>query len=371
MSASNLRKAAVLIRSLDSDTAATMLQRLSPDEAAAVRAAIGSITQIDSDEEADVVAEFRSARAIATESPVKGVELDISSLQEQAGPSTAIEFQPTPSSTRRFEFLEQAPIDALVPYLSREHVQTIAVVLSHLAPARAAAVLAGLSKRLRTETVERLATLGEMDPESVIVLETELAAWLAARAEGQPRNLHRDATVSSILSAADAATRNEIIADLRERKAPLADQLAQMTPRHDVRREQPAMYSGQAAAFLKSIAGADSGISLLRARQRVEAHERVEARHSAEPRLHFDDLIQLDSRMLAALVREVDINVLGLALAGSSDELIDRVCNQCPKRTSRTLRRQLRQLGPTRLSDVEAAQKEVARIASTHLTVCP
>jgi flagellar motor switch protein FliG len=365
MSASNLRKAAVLIRSLDSDTAATMLQRLTPDEAAAVRAAIGSITQVDSDEEADVVAEFRSARAIATESPVKGVELDIASLPQQAEPSTAVEFQPTPSNIRRFEFLEQAPIDALVPYLSREHVQTIAVVLSHLAPARAAAVLAGLSKRLRTETVERLATLGEMDPESVIVLETELAAWLAARAEGQPRNVHRDATVSSILSAADAATRNEIIADLRERKAPLADQLAKMTPRHDLIREQPAMYSGQAAAFLKSIAGADSGISLLRARQRVEPPR------SAGPRFHFDDLIQVDSRTLAALVREVDINVLGLALADSSDELIDRVCNQCPKRTSRALRRQLRQLGPTRLSDVEAAQKEVARIASTHLTVCP
>jgi flagellar motor switch protein FliG len=87
---------------------------------------------------------------------------------------------------------------------------------------------------------------------------------------------------------------------------------------------------------------------------------------AARPRIqiHFDDLVRLDSRALAAVLRDVDASVLVLALVGSSDELVDRIAGQMPKRTARAFRRQLRKLGPTRLSDVEEAQQVVARAAA-------
>jgi hypothetical protein len=85
------------------------------------------------------------------------------------------------------------------------------------------------------------------------------------------------------------------------------------------------------------------------------------------PRVDFDDLAELDSRTLSAVLRQVDANVLALALAGSRDELVDRICEQMPKRTAREFRRQLRRLGPTRLSDVEGAQRAVAQIAARQL----
>ncbi len=62
-------------------------------------------------------------------------------------------------------------------------------------------------------------------------------------------------------------------------------------------------------------------------------------------------------------MREADANVLALALAGSRDEMVDRICEQMPKRTARMFRRELRRLGPTRLSDVEAAKRAIAQIA--------
>jgi hypothetical protein len=55
---SNLRKAAVLIRSLDSDTAAVMLAQLSAEEAAKIRAAIREIGALDPEEQAAVAAEI-------------------------------------------------------------------------------------------------------------------------------------------------------------------------------------------------------------------------------------------------------------------------------------------------------------------------
>jgi flagellar motor switch protein FliG len=78
-------------------------------------------------------------------------------------------------------------------------------------------------------------------------------------------------------------------------------------------------------------------------------------------------LIHLDTRTLAMVLRDVDANVLALALAGSSDDLVDRICDQMPKRIARTFRRELRRLGPTRLSDVETAQRAVARSATQHI----
>jgi CelD/BcsL family acetyltransferase involved in cellulose biosynthesis len=82
------------------------------------------------------------------------------------------------------------------------------------------------------------------------------------------------------------------------------------------------------------------------------------------PRIEFDQLNQLDDRTLASVLKATDANVLALALAGSREELIDRICAQMPARTARAFRRELHRLGPTRLSDVEAAQRVVAEVAA-------
>jgi flagellar motor switch protein FliG len=49
----------------------------------------------------------------------------------------------------------------------------------------------------------------------------------------------------------------------------------------------------------------------------------------------FDDLMHLDTRALAAVLREVDVDVLVLALVGSREELAGRICEQVPKRVAR------------------------------------
>jgi len=91
-------------------------------------------------------------------------------------------------------------------------------------------------------------------------------------------------------------------------------------------------------------------------------------KQQASPPLNFDELVNFNDEVLASVLREVDPNVLALALAGSRDELTDRICSRMPKRVAREFRRRLGQLGPTRLSDVEAAQQNVARIAAWRLS---
>jgi flagellar motor switch protein FliG len=358
----NLRKAAVLLGSLDAQTSASLLAQLSPDEAIALRAAVQSLGPIDSEERADVVAEFRRAAPMAAKSAADGVELRFSSQSKNQNNATSV-VPPAATSAKPFEFLEKAPIDALAPYLAREHAQTIALVLSHLPPVRAAKVLAALPHKLQADTIERLALLGETDSESVVVVERELADWMATRSTGRSSGGRRSDSVSSILAAADAATRSALLTNLKTHKAVLARQFAISEPMPNRRPGRNA-----AAALRQAVVTEGSQVDFKRAEVTRRARQLLKPASAPLPRFNFDELIHLEDQMLAGLLRDVDPSVFALALVGSHDELIDRICGQMPKRVAREFRRRLRQTGPTRLSDVEAAQQSVARTAVQRLS---
>jgi flagellar motor switch protein FliG len=358
----NLRKAAVLIRSLDADSAASLLAQLSVEEAEALRAAAKSLGPIDPEERADVAAEFRRAAPIAAKPAADGVELRLTRPVEYE-PSAVSPLPSFATSAKRFEFLEDAPMDSLVPYLSREHVQTIALVLSHLAPARAAAVLASLPQKLQADVIERLALLGETDPEIVVVVERELAEWMARRAISRLSSPRGSDSVASILAATDATTRGEIMANLETHKVGLARRLAIAEPAANRRSAAKGTPCAPSLARKPAQSPSEAVSSPRRVRRRLKTMP------APLPPLNFDALNELNDRLLAALLREVDPNVLALALVGSRDEFIDRICGRMPRRTAREFRRRLQQIGPTRLSDVEAAQQTIARIASMRIAI--
>ena len=365
-SSSNLRKAAVLLRSMDSETAGIMLAQLSSEEATALRAAIRELGTIDADEQSDVIAEFRRTRpAIPTRSQ-GGVELELSASVAALDTSVAHAAEPAIGTAKRFEFLASAPTHALVPYLAREHAQTIAVVLSHLAPARAAAVLAALPNKLQAETIERLAALGETDPESVTALERELAAWMASRTEDRGTIAKRRETIANILGAADTKTRRGILSKLRLHNEALAEQIA---PGEESFAERDARPDARERRFESKQANDTSARirrQLAPTPMSVPVVAPVPVRPSL-PRIEFDQLVNLDTQALTALIRSVDPNVLAIALAGSNEDMLERVCSQMPKRTGREFRRELRRLGPMRLSDVEGAQRAMADTAAKYL----
>jgi flagellar motor switch protein FliG len=363
-----LRKAALLIRSVDGDTAAALLAQLSPEEAVAVREAMRSLGPIDSDEQASLLDELRLSSSSATKRLDHGVELSLSGVMhgdgDQAAANVATSVPAATTGIKRFEFLENAPIRNLVPYLTREHAQTVAVVLSHLEPSRAAAVLAELPQKRQADVLERLSTLGEADAETVRVLEHELAAWMKLRADCSGSRARCKDAVASILSAADTKTRERIVTNLKSQSAALAEQLLPKQTAQDTTASRRVAAEPRTA---KPTPGPDTYQVVS---QRILAPCPLPRALRPAPPLKsiaFDDLICLDNRALARLLQTADPNVLALALAGSREDLVDRICDQMPKRMAKTFRRELRKLGPTRLSDVEAAQRVVAELASRQM----
>jgi flagellar motor switch protein FliG len=344
----NLRKAAILIRSLDADSAASVLARLAPAEAKAVRLAIQSLGEVDPDERADVSAEFRRSGTVAQEDPRRGVELDLSSSASSVAQSS-LAFSRSPifdsrTPARPFEFLEQARVESLVPYLAREHAQTVAVVLSYLAPARAAQVLVALPEKLQTEAIERLSMLGDTDPNSLQVLECELADWVARQQATRTRPTQRTDTVAAILAAADPIARREILANLVKHNQRLAEQVVPAPPV-----EQPAPVAIE---------------TLLPAPSEPPVARPIPVATPRRPAIHFDDLTQLDQPTLTAVLKTVDAEVLVLALVGAGEALVARITAQMPGKLAKAFRQRLHACGPTRLRDVETAQLEVATVAA-------
>jgi flagellar motor switch protein FliG len=368
---SKLRQAAVLIRSLDADSAARLLAQLSSAEAEQVREAMRSLGPIDPDEQQEVLAEFRRLKPLVSQPATRGVELALSEptrerpVEASAGPRSTVEHG------RRFDFLENAPVSVLVGRLSREHAQTVAVVLAHLAPSHAARVLAALPESLQGKAIERLSLLGETDIESIAALESELAAWDSSRVGGREERVRRREAMAAILAAADSPTREAILKRIspdstaRTERGPIAG------PRADRSFADAPAGSRPSPTYLDGGAVKSRPARSARTFQRdadlAVAVPLAKPERPVQPCIEFDHLIYLDDVTLAAVLREVDSKALALALAGSSDKLIDRICAQMPKRTAKVFRRELHRLGPTRLSDVEAAQRLVAHAATARL----
>ena len=83
-------------------------------------------------------------------------------------------------------------------------------------------------------------------------------------------------------------------------------------------------------------------------------------RRMANNELCFADLMKLNDARLRALIAAAQADVLVLALAGADAAFVERVVNCQPSREAKLLRRALKHLGPTRLSDVEEAQQALA-----------
>ena len=77
----------------------------------------------------------------------------------------------------------------------------------------------------------------------------------------------------------------------------------------------------------------------------------------------FDNLVEVDDRGIQALLREVSSEVLVVALKGADDAVRDKIFRNMSKRASELLQDDLDARGPVRVSEVEAAQKDIITIA--------
>lgn len=351
-----LRKAAILVSSLDHRTADSLLDRMMPDLASRVRDAVVRLGDVSDDEVSEVMREFLRSGGGATPGDDAGVELDSSLARRISSGSETLPEADRADASRHthFQSLRLVATESLAQHLKHEHPQIVAVVLAHLPPARSAEVIKHLPERLQVDVLRRVAELDRADPQVLRDLEIELEQRLAGEIRAAK---NRSAGLSAVASILDAAGSDR-------------DVIVRTVLRHDEQLSSLLRVESESRSAIRSHAGA--------ARDEPSRDEQEEdgdtpgsepaeeAARSTAPRVQFpfEDLELLDDRGLAAVFATAEPEVTLVALSGADESLVSRITAQLPPRQGRQLRKSIKRLGPLRLSDIEHAQREIARLAS-------
>lgn len=420
-----LRKAAILIDSLDPRSADALLDQMGEAQAQRVRAAVLELDDVSPEERDEVIAAFMGGGARSVDDNA-GVELDASLASKfgQAapddevrptgpGPQTDRETPPPQAapemveqaSPRPFAFLHEATPNSLASLLAREHPQTVALVVAHVSPDLAANVLRSLPGAMQVEVLRRVVDLEETEPEILREVERQMEAMLSDELRANRRRQAGLVAVGAILAAAGGEGRGQLLANLTAVDRSLAERFDEATeqtavvpasrrwrnqltaaeqapsleaaPRRRVfawRRARVAEPEKSPAAPRTTAAAAEADPAAAPSKSGSESKSASPSIAAGKPRgaataappasLEFEDLMQLDDRSLVVILNAADPELTLLALTGAPDQLIHRIARQLPRSEAQALRRRTQQTGPLRLSDIEEARRQLARLAA-------
>lgn len=302
-----LRKAAILLLTLEKPVAAEVLSQLPRDYVERVSLEIARLEGVTKEEQEEVVGEFgeQARNRLAIESG--GVDIAGDLLEQSLGKDGAgaiLDSVRQTISSVPFSFLQKAGADNLITFIVEEHPQTIALIMSHLPPGLGAEVLGGLPANKQIEVIRRVATMEQTNPEVVRDVEASLERRMTSTFNQNLEAAGGIPTVAQILNVADRMTNKGILETLEQDDPELVDEIKRLM-------------------FV------------------------------------FDDLLKLDDRAIQALLKEVDTAQWATALKGASSEITDRILGNLSQRAAELLREEMDFLGPVRVSDVEAMQQQI------------
>src|SRR3954465_2071052 len=305
-----VKKAAVLLVSLDQDRAAEILKRLPPEAVEEVSREIASLGEIATIARRDVFNEFYSLAMANQHLNEGGLEYAKTLLTRSLSEEDAkrIIRQVTQQvQTTPFSFLAKAESENLLTFIQDEHPQTIALILAHLPPTKASEILIGLPSAKQIEVVKRIANMEQTNPEVIKEVERGLEHRLSDIVSQTFEQAGGVDTVAEMLNLADRSTEKGIMEGLEAEDPDLVEQIRRLM-------------------FV------------------------------------FEDILLVNDKGIQSVLKEVDNEELSLALKTASEELRDKIFKNMSERAAQLIAEDMQYMGPVRVSDVEAAQQKIVDI---------
>jgi flagellar motor switch protein FliG len=304
-------RAAILLLTLGEQEAAQVLKHMSAKEVQRVGTAMAKLADVSREEVHGVISDFSTVVESQTSVGVGADEFLRKVLIDALGQDKAASIIDRISigrSTKGLEALKWMDPRAVAELIRLEHPQIIAIVLAYLDPDQSADVLTHLPGGVRADIIARIATLDGVQPSALTELDDIMEKQFAGNSTGK----------TSVLGGAKAAAN---IINLLE--------------------------PSQESAIMEQITKGDEALGA-----RIQDLIFV-----------FDDLIEIDDRGMQELLRQVPSEKLLLALKGAEDALKEKIFKNMSQRAAEMLKDDLEAKGPVRLSEVEAAQKEIIQAA--------
>jgi flagellar motor switch protein FliG len=307
-----VQKAAILLIVLGDQSSAELLKHLTDEEVQLASNAVASLPVFSPDQAEAVLEEFRSVIAAAAQMGHGGVDFAKKILTNAFGAEGSkkhVERLPLDSSKglSASHQLDRADPQMLVRFVRTEHPQTVALILSHLSPAKSATVLASMDAEVRADLSLRIAQLEQISPAVVSKISAVIGQKLQSLGEIRRESSGGPRAVAEIFNQLESTLSDEILAQIGERNAELMEAI----------------------------------------RQKMFV---------------FDDLLTIDANGIKELLGRADRRQLTTALKGTSDELRQHLLQGMSQRGAAMLLEDMEALGPTKIRDVEAAQQQVIAV---------
>ena len=302
-----LQKAAVALVAFGPEVSALVLKGMHETDLERITIEIANLRDVPPDIETKVVEECHQIFMARQYISQGGVDFAREILEKAVGASKAKEIMHRLESsikTTGFSMLKDIDSKQLTSFLQNEHPQTISLILTQLNAHHAASVLAELSQELQAEVSLRVATMEKISPEILNEIEQTLEGHFEQSGSAQMSVSGGAKAIAEILNLIDSTAEKNILQSLEAEDPDLAGEVKNMM-------------------FV------------------------------------FDDITLLDDRSIQRLLKEIETKDLSLALKATSDEVKQKIFANVSERVGGMIQEEMEFMGPTRLSDVEAAQGRI------------
>ncbi len=293
------------------EPAAEVLKQLGPKDVQRIGGTMAALTDIKRENIAIVFEEFieemtnTTGFGIGTEDYVRNMLTTALGSEKASG---IIDRMSLGGNTQGLDTLKWMDARAISDIIRQEHPQIQAIVIAYLESDLSAEVLSYLPESMRLDIMIRVAKLDTVQPDALLELNNILERQFAGSSSAQKRRIGGTKVAADIMTNLDGSIETEIMDALTE---------------------------------------VDEGLSTT----------------IQDLMFVFANLLDVDDRGIQSLLREVATEVLVVALKGADDELREKIFTNMSSRAADLLRDDLEALGPMKVSDVEAAQKEILVVA--------
>ena len=309
---SGLRKAAILMVVLGEEGSAELLKQLNEDEVHIIGREISRMPMITS-EVADRVLEEFHQMTLAHDYVLKGgVDYARKILITAFGPEHARVLldrlmKALGSDSANFDSLQKADPQQLAKFIHSEHPQTIALILAHLNPSQAAALLTSLPAEIRADIALRMGNLDQISPDIIARIAGIIGQKLKGLGETNLESYGGVHAVAEMFNRLDSKSSREILVSIEDEAPELVETVRQLM-------------------FV------------------------------------FEDLLGLDQSAIKEVLTRVDRKILTIALKGTSENLRNHFLGCMSQRGAEMLREDLESLGPVKIKEVEGGQHQIIAV---------
>jgi flagellar motor switch protein FliG len=307
---SMIEKVARFFVLIGEESTVKIFQHLPKEMVENISTAITQITSINKDISLAILEEFHLYTRSKSFISAGGYDFARDILYKSLGKAEADEVLAKLSrmkmASQAFSYLDGINPKQLSDFIKDESPHTIAVILSHMDPNKAAEALMQLDEEIRVKVTIQIATIKDVSPDVVrtisLVLEKKLESLL-----------------SSIVDVGGV----KVVADMLNKLGPKAQDI------------------------LKNINGIDTSL----------------ATKIKENMFVFEDLLNLDGEYIMKILQNVDTADVVVAMKNATEEEMEKVTSSMSQRARDRFKEEFEMLNKVKIKDIEVAQRKMLDVA--------